>query len=129
MRTFTVSLPLPPRGLVNAKGAWSWQRRRKVVAEARETAYVCALLATKSQKPKLAKSIVSMTYDVSPQKLGSGYRPRDVQNAVIACKAYIDGCKDAGLIVDDSARHLAWGDCQITRGGKPGVTLVFVEVA
>lgn len=127
MRTYTVVLPLPPNGLVNAKGAWSWQRRRKVVAEARMTAYVSALVATMSQRPKLEKARVSMSFDVTKNK-EKGYRPRDVQNAISACKAYIDGCRDAGLIVDDSAEHLSWGDSKITKGGKPGVTLVFEEV-
>lgn len=76
----------------------------------------------------LEKAIVQVIYDVSPDKKDKGYRPKDVQNAISCLKAYIDGCVDAGLIVDDSAKHLAWGSCEIVRDGKAGVTLMFREV-
>lgn len=128
MREFTIYMPLPDRALnPHAKG--HWRSKAKATKEARIMAVFCIGWAIEGDMPNLGKAEVSMTYDVSPDKKNKGYRARDVQNAISACKAYIDGCKDAGLIVDDSAKHLSWGKCEIVKEGKPGVTLVFRETA
>ena len=122
--TFTVVLPLPPVALnPHAKG--HWRGKAKHTKAARETGMVAAMAATRSQRPSLPSAEVSMTYDVSPPMKVKGYRPKDVQNAIAAVKAYVDGCKDAGLIEDDRAECLTWGQCRIVKEGKPGVTLVF----
>lgn len=128
MRTFTVVLPLPPRALnPHAKGHWA--PKAKATQAARTTGMVAAMVATKSTKPKLEKAIVTMVYDTTPRIRGvdDGYRPRDVQNALAAVKAYVDGCKDAGLIVDDNSGVLAWDRIEIVQSGKPGVVLTFRE--
>jgi len=127
VREYVVSLPLPDRGLnPHAKG--NWRSKYAKTKQARNYAKTCAFVATKTQRPKLEKSIVSMVYCVAREPGNDGYRPTDVQNAISAVKAYIDGCKDAGLIVDDSSKHLSWGECVITKEGKPGVFLTFREV-
>lgn len=59
-----------------------------------------------------------------------GYRPHDVQNAIAALKASIDGMVDAGIVPNDSARWVSWGEVQI-QSVVPGDRLgegVFVTV-
>jgi len=123
-RTVVVTLPLPSIELnPHAKG--HWRKKYEHTVKARELARLLALKCCGSNTPMFSKATVSMFYDCSPKRTIKGYRPRDVQNAVSACKAYIDGCADAGVIVDDNAKILSWGKCVIVNEGKPGVTLVF----
>lgn len=122
-----VTLPLPS-SLLSPNGRVYWRKHRVAVKEARETAFVLGLAASKSMRPKYENAKVSMVYDCSPPIKVKGYRPTDVQNALAACKSYIDGCIDAGIIVDDNSKCLSWGSCKIVKNGKPGVTLTFEEV-
>jgi len=66
-----------------------------------------------------------MVYDTSAPLSVRGYRPKDVQNAIGAVKSIVDGCVDAGVIVDDKAENLSWGPSFIVKNGTPGVTLTF----
>lgn len=124
VREVVVSLPLPDRALnPHAKGTF-WPK-----AKATKQAKSDAMLSAMSMKPYgfrgFKRAIVEMDYDTSPSKADSGYRPMDVQNAVAAVKAYIDGCVQAGIVPDDDYKHLSWGSVRITRTGRPGVTLTF----
>jgi hypothetical protein len=46
------------------------------------------------------------------------YRPRDIANGIAALKAAIDGIVDAGVIPDDSAKIVQWGDVLFHRDAK-----------
>ncbi len=59
------------------------------------------------------------------------YRPDDASNAVYAHKAFFDGFKDAGLIVDDDYTHLELGIQRVARCGtraEEGVEFLLEEV-
>lgn len=54
--------------------------------------------------------IIDATFFVAGKGNADGlYRPQDVQNAIGALKAAIDGIVDAGLIPGDSRKHVSWG--------------------
>jgi hypothetical protein len=123
----SINLPLPSRALnPHAKG--HWRAKHRATKTAREEAKLMALCATNGAKPMMDKAVVHVIYDTTSAKHIKGYRPLDEQNANAAVKAYIDGCKDAGIIVDDSAKHLKLGKTDIVKNGKPGVTLIFEEL-
>jgi hypothetical protein len=53
-------------------------------------------------------------------------RRRDVYNAAQAMKAAIDGCVDAGIIIDDDWKHLSGGGLRgAVDKDNPGVVMVF----
>lgn len=61
------------------------------------------------------------------------YKPRDAGNAITALKAAIDGIVDSGLIKDDRAAFLKWGEfTPLTKhedtNGRCGVILTIREV-
>ena len=59
------------------------------------------------------------------------YRPADVTNAIYAHKAFYDGLKDAGLIVDDDWQHLELGIQKVRKVKEralEGVQFVLEEV-
>lgn len=123
----SINLPLPSRALKpHAQG--HWRAKYSATKAARDEAKLMALCATNGSKPMMGKAIVHVVYDTTSAKHIKGYRPLDEQNAIAAVKAYIDGCKDAGIIVDDSAKHLKWGKTDIVKNGNPGVTLIFEDV-
>jgi len=45
-------------------------------------------------------------------------RPKDAQNAIGCLKAAVDGFVDAGLVPDDTAKWVQWGDCVLHRNAK-----------
>lgn len=60
------------------------------------------------------------------------YRCNDASNAVYAHKAFFDGFKDAGLIVDDDHRHFELGIQRVERvtdRAHEGVEFLLEEVA
>jgi hypothetical protein len=71
---------------------------------------------------------VSLTFCIKGGR-GIGYQPRDIPNAIAAFKAGFDGMVDAGLLVDDSSRHMEIGSVAIvsTRGPFVEVALEVVE--
>lgn len=119
-----VRLPLPPRSLApHNKG--HWRTRAADVKQCRSTARLAALHVARV----MAKARLHIEYDVTVGKGDGGYRPFDEGNAISACKPYIDGCVDAGIVPDDKAKYLKIAGVDLVRRGMPGVTLTFVEVA
>lgn len=78
-----------------------------------------------AQKPKdwkVAPIEIDVVYRHS--KSSSGYRARDVQNGIAACKSLLDGMVDAGIIPADSAKWLQWGHFELVTqadGTRDGV--------
>lgn len=62
----------------------------------------------------------------------AGYQPKDIDNALAACKQIPDALKEAGVIVSDAKKSLEWGQFQlittrreIERAGKlPGISVI-----
>lgn len=57
------------------------------------------------------------------------YRPQDIGNAVSAFKAGFDGLVEAGLLVDDDAKHMALGNVEIDSTAGPWVRVTIEPLA
>lgn len=84
-----------------------------------------------SARPSLwEKGPVELEVEYRCPKGSVGYVAYDVQNAMTALKAGIDGLVDAGVVETDSHRNLQWGRFRlVTRledmaGKAPGVTVI-----
>lgn len=117
--TFEVLLPLPPREVSpNGRHHWAVKARATKLAR-REAWYWFRNAMPKHWFP------VPITLDVVYRcpRQARGYKPKDVQNAIGALKASIDGMVDAGVVPDDSAEWVSWGSCRIERAGQSGVSI------
>ena len=76
-----------------------WGKRAEVQKIAREEAYLAGLEQWKRKKP-MELSEVEYHF-VLPTR-----RRRDPDGLISAAKAWIDGAKDAGIIVDDDIFHI-----------------------
>lgn len=117
IQRFTCVLPLPSRGVSqNARGHWS-KLARAIKDERRRAAWHFRIARPAGWIPQAVR--LEIVYRCP---FGSvGYCPRDTQNAIGALKAAIDGMVDAGIVPDDSARWVTWGEFRLVRDGEPGV--------
>lgn len=91
--TYTVTLPTPARVLSpNARGHWRAVASAKKAA--RRTAFVLVLEQT-PDRHGWAKARTTIRWFTKTRM-----HP-DPDNALASCKAYFDGAKDAGLLLDD----------------------------
>lgn len=102
---FTAELPLPPDELSpNKRSHWAAKARAtKAYREACAWAFKAAM--PKSWQP----CAVVIDVEYRAHRACGGYHPRDLQNAVAALKAGVDGAIDAAVIPSDGRRWLAWG--------------------
>lgn len=124
----TVELPLPARELSpNAHIHWR-EKHRATVAARKSSWYWFQRSLPKAWRH--APVLLDVIYRYAT--LQSGYRPRDVQNAIAALKPAIDGMVDAGVVPDDSWEWVQWGRVQIVRciaGEQPGVRIEVRQMA
>lgn len=122
----TFDVPLPPRGVSsNARG--HWRSKAQAVANYRSAVWVAAYSAGLALMAS-PRARVSLLFGIKGGRALGLYQPRDVPNAVDAFKAGFDGLKDAGLIVDDSRRHMELGTVEITAKDGPWVRVTIEEV-
>lgn len=122
MTTLTVTIP---------RAWWLSSNLRLHWAEkARRTRWLRNLAATTAHGMTLGGGQYRVTAHIAYPKGATGRV--DPNNAAATTKALIDGCVDAGLLVDDDARHLLGPDHRRdtnTCTADYRVRLVFVEVA
>lgn len=107
-RDLKISLPLPSSALhQHAKG--HWRAKSQATAKARQQA-AWAARASWTGEP-LDHARIEYRFFVPDR------RRRDAANLVGACKAYVDGIVDAGVIIDDCWERLAIGavDVEVDR--------------
>lgn len=92
------------------------------VRATRKYRQLCAWLAQQARPLGWSPRRLEIHVEYRCSRGAAGYAPRDVQNAIAALKAAIDGAlKDAGIVPDDSARWLAWGRTSlVTRKSAKG---------
>lgn len=121
--TLVIVLPRPPAALSpNAR-----QTRMAQAARASEYRGECALLIAEQVRAQrwLAPEFVrlSIEYGIGPKTLQEKIRqvgparPRDVDNAVAACKAAIDALQDGRAILGDDYKCLELGSVRIQPKG------------
>ncbi len=92
--TIRLSLPLPPR-VVSPNGRAHWAAKARAVKAMRYRAAAETLAARGGRVKSWPTATVQVTYYHRDR------RRRDGDNALAACKAYMDGLADAGLVADD----------------------------
>jgi hypothetical protein len=123
MRTLTITLDhLPPADLnPNRMRSIHWSKRSAVERTAREEAYWLAL-------DKWRKAVPIATARVSVAFTFKDGRERDLDNLLSACKPYLDGLKDAGVISGDSYKHLKYGGIEGKQTGNDQTKIIIEEV-
>ena len=109
---YIVAVKIPPPGRFcspNFKGHWS--KKAKDGKQSRDDTYLSLKGVT---TVKLERAIVSVKWYRG--KATGLYRPRDKQNAIASLKWAIDGAIDAGILPDDNADRLSWGEVEIISG-------------
>lgn len=120
---------LPPRALSpNRKGS-HWTQRLRPTRVYRGDVGMLALSAMREQNwvpSEYFGATVSLDFNVVkiPRGLSDGlYRPRDVDNAIAAFKAGLDGMTDAGCWSDDSVVQVVSATISHDSKKLPGVTV------
>ena len=120
-------VPLPPADC-SPNGYKHWRRVSKAKREYRQAVQLAALWKSPvCDAPERVR--VSLVFGIKGARNAGLYAPRDANNAVAAFKAGFDGIVDAGLAIDDSARHMALGSVEITSEDGPWVRVIIEEVA
>ncbi len=110
MRTFRLTLPhLPPTKLnPNQLRRLCWQVRSSEMKSALGEAYYEAVSQWKGQPP-MQKATANYYFHLKT------WRKRDIDNLVSACKPYIDGLVQAGVISGDDCWSLSIGGASVTK--------------
>lgn len=117
--TFEVSLPYRALGQ-NSRG--NWRKKHRPTALYREEAALVAASAMRAQGwTPPARATVTLEYGTKGGRTVGRYQPRDEANAIDAFKAGYDGIVDAGVVQDDSRKHLHIGGATISNTWGPRV--------
>ena len=116
-----IKIPLPP-GSITAHNSGNWRSKSSGIKAYREACQLAAKIQTAlTSKPLLHKVRIHhewfMGKSAIEAQLGAKcparhkhYRPADEGNAIQALKPAIDGLVDSGLLVDDRAAYVTWGE-------------------
>lgn len=147
-RTIVIELALPPAGSSQNGSHGHWSSKSKPRKEYRRDASVLGQKAKPADHVPFPVRVHHVWY-MGPSPLEGAlkglkglprpkakpvhYRPKDVQNAITALKGAIDGFVDAGIVPDDNASWVQWGDCKLLRkpeehGGRSCVLITLEEI-
>lgn len=117
---FEVSLPYRELSSNGSHGHWSKVARVRRLY--REEARISALAAMREQGWEHTGPVrVHLLFCTRGGRGVQRYQPRDEANALAAAKPLLDGIVDAGVVVDDSRKHLTIGGVSIRADGGPFV--------
>lgn len=135
-RRLTIEIPLPPvylRAQVNGNRMVRAMYTKKYRKEVKQ---ICQALYQPQFQGKVYIDHFWYYGEDAQEKSGKKshkkYRPMDAGNAIQAMKAAVDGIVDSGLLIDDKAAYVAWGEfvrygTKKEHQGKSGIVLVLTE--
>lgn len=101
-----IELPLPPKVLSpNVRSHWGAKAR----ATKAYRAGCCEMADAAVRRARWIAGRVVLDVEYRCSQKSAGYVAKDVQNAISAMKAGVDGLVDAGVAENDSKAHLTWG--------------------
>jgi len=139
MNQVVIEIPLPPFYCRSQQGVHPVARRAATSKYRSEVKMICLGL----YKPQFQNKVQIDHYwycgESESERLKPGvkshkkYRPMDEGNAIQALKPAIDGIVDSGLLIDDKAKYVTWGEyarhgAQSEHRGKSCVLLVLTEI-
>lgn len=101
--TVIINIPMLPGSELSPNYRGHWSRRARVAKSFRGAALLCALNDSDFARPEYDKAEVSITLVIRDARYY-----RDPDNMIASLKPAIDGCVDAGIIKDDSDKHLRY---------------------
>lgn len=101
--TVIINIPMLPPSECSPNYRGHWAKKARAVKALREAAMLCALNDTKFARPQYEKVELSITLVVRDARYY-----RDPDNMIASLKPAIDGCVDAGIIKDDSDKHILY---------------------
>lgn len=119
---FEVSLPYRALGQ-NSRGHWR-KKALPTAAYRQEVALIAASSIHEQQWMPPARATVTLEYGTKGGRTAGRYQPRDEANAIDAFKAGYDGLVDAGVVADDSRKHLHIGGARISNTWGPRVRVM-----
>lgn len=125
-------IPMTIPRACSPNGRYAWSVVAKAKAELRRQTYMTAQWGGAKQAPTFEYARITLQLHVYRKRGGSpGYRPKDGDNLMAACKGLFDGLKDAGVIKDDSAQYVEHGPPQfieVARTEDECIAVVIEEV-
>ena len=121
-----IEIPMLPSRFLSPNYHGHWSRRAKAARELRAVAFYCALVERKRWLDYHEKAELSITFVVRDARYY-----KDPDNALASLKPAIDGCVDAGVILDDSDKCLSYRlpiMYEINKEKAPMTILEFKEV-
>lgn len=101
-----IELPLPPKVLSpNVKTHWG--KKTRATKAYRSDCADIAFVEVRRAAWVPRRVVLDVEYRCSQK--AAGYVAKDVQNAISAMKAGVDGLVDAGVAENDSKAHITWG--------------------
>jgi crossover junction endodeoxyribonuclease RusA len=115
---------LPPAELMpNRLRRLHWAVRARVEKQARIDAMMLAYAALyKADWQMATKAEIAYMFYVKDR------RRRDIEGMIGACKAWVDGLVDAGVIEDDSWQHLSLGRAEVVKDGQVRTEIVIRRI-
>jgi len=119
-RECTIIIPHLPFRELSQNSRVHWAVKARAVKAQREEAGWLAK-AQWQNRPPMTHARISYEFTVKDK------RRRDISNLVSACKSLEDGIVDAGVVVDDDAKHLEVGHILLTRGDTEQIIIKVEE--
>lgn len=125
-------LPPPPKGL-SAQRNVHWMARARATKRYRYDAFVLFSIEKTRARWKGDRP-AAITIEYRHTRESEGYHPKDVMNAVHACKPAIDGMVDAKVVKDDTKKWLRLDGLTLLTSleelgdKKPGITITVEEL-
>jgi hypothetical protein len=106
---------------LSGNGRLHWRSRAARVKQEREYARLLGI-SNKGQWVAPQKAIISFEFHSSTKKVF------DLDNAISACKSWIDGLRDAGILIKDDCWHLSYGSAQVVSSKYDETRLILEAV-
>ena len=123
MRLLTITFPCMPASelMPNAARRIHWAVKSKIAGKAREQAKILGL-ANKGQWQAPERAKITYEFHVANR------RRRDLDGLISACKPYIDGLVDAGILKDDSGFYLSIGGASMLPAKENETRVIIQEI-
>ena len=102
----------------NSRVHWRTEAKAKSKARARAKALACEQVRP---NPSFEKAHITITF------VAKDRRPHDLDNLFSGMKSYVDGLRDAGIIVNDTAARISYTPKYVYKRGPENNTIIEIE--
>ena len=131
--SYEILIPILPERELSPNGRNHWSKVN--AAKGRLKDFVVGFIASEVTDAELSwwpidPAVLHIEYRLCRKGLRPDpfYRPSDVDNALSACKAAIDGLVTAGVLVDDKRKNVRLGDVELIEVAEPDAEGIWFKV-